>query len=126
MPGLVCKPLSPRRPWPAGDRFAPLRAKIGQMAGMQEDMKNLLDNIRIGNVFVDRQMLIRRFTRDALKVNRLAGRDIARPLADIRSELQGGDLPGDAQAVPDSLAPTGTWCACSRTGPYTSASTALC
>jgi two-component system CheB/CheR fusion protein len=84
---------------------AELQAKIEQMAGMQDDMKNLLDNIRIGTIFLDRQLLIRRFTRDALKVYRLAATDIGRPLADIRSELQGGDLLADAQAVLESLVP---------------------
>ncbi|HYN59012.1 MAG TPA: chemotaxis protein CheB [Rubrivivax sp.] len=84
---------------------AELQAKIEQMAGMQDDMKNLLDNIRIGTIFLDRKLLIRRFTRDALNVYRLAGTDIGRPLADIRSELQGGDLLADAQAVLESLVP---------------------
>jgi two-component system CheB/CheR fusion protein len=84
---------------------AELQAKIEQMAGMQDDMKNLLDNIRIGTIFLDRQLRIRRFTRDALKVYRLAATDVGRPLADIRSELQGGDLLADAQAVLESLVP---------------------
>jgi len=96
---------------------AELQAKIEQMAGMQDDMKNLLDNIRIGTIFLERQLLIRRFTRDALKIYRLAGTNIGRPLADIRCELQGGDLLADAQAVLESLVPIerelctalGTW-----------------
>ena len=32
-----------------------LQAKIEQLAGMQNDMKNLLDNINIGTVFLDEQ-----------------------------------------------------------------------
>jgi two-component system CheB/CheR fusion protein len=96
---------------------AELQSKIEQMAGMQDDMKNLLDNIRVGTIFLDRHLMIRRFTRDATKVYRLAATDIGRPLADIRSELQGGDLLADAQKVLDTLVPTecevctvgGTW-----------------
>jgi two-component system CheB/CheR fusion protein len=96
---------------------AELQTKIEQMADMQDDMKNLLDNIRVGTIFLDRQLLIRRFTRDATKVYRLAATDVGRPLADIRSELLGGDLLADAQAVLDSLVPvesevctaSGTW-----------------
>ena len=82
-----------------------LQTKIEQMANMQDDMKNLLDNIRVGTIFLDRHLLIRRFTRDATKVYRLVGMDVGRPLADIRSELQDVDLLADAQAVLDSLVP---------------------
>ncbi|MDP2005633.1 MAG: chemotaxis protein CheB [Rubrivivax sp.] len=82
-----------------------LQNKIEQMAGMQDDMKNLLDNIRVGTIFLDCQLMIRRFTRDALRVYRLTASDIGRPLADIRSELQGDDLLTDATAVLDTLVP---------------------
>ncbi|HOX67138.1 MAG TPA: chemotaxis protein CheB [Burkholderiaceae bacterium] len=82
-----------------------LQTKIEQMAGMQDDMKNLLDNIRVGTIFLDRNLLIRRFTREATKVYRLLASDLGRPLADIRSDLSGGDPLADAQAVLDSLVP---------------------
>lgn len=94
-----------------------LQNKVEQMAGMQDDMKNLLDNIRVGTIFLDSRLHIRRFTRDALSVYRLSASDLGRPLADIRSELQGEDLLPDAQAVLDTLVPverevrtaSGTW-----------------
>lgn len=96
---------------------AELQTKVEQMAGMQDDMKNLLDNIRLGTVFLDRKLLIRRFTREATQVFRLVAGDVGRPLADIRSELQDCDLLADAQVVLDTLVPTereartagGTW-----------------
>lgn len=84
---------------------AELQIKIEQMAGMQDDMKNLLDNIRLGTVFLDRHLIIRRFTRDATRVFRLVATDVGRSLADIRCELQGADLLADAQTVLDSLVP---------------------
>ena len=94
-----------------------LQIKIEQMADMQDDMKNLLDNIRVGTIFLDRHLLIRRFTRDATKTYRLMATDVGRPLADIRSELQEVDLLADAQTVLDTLVPVecevrtanGTW-----------------
>lgn len=95
-----------------------LQVKIEQMAHMQDDMKNLLDNIRVGTIFLDRKLAIRRFTREATKVYRLLPADLGRPLADIRSELSEGDqLLADAQDVLDSLTsverevrtPGGTW-----------------
>jgi len=96
---------------------AELQSRIEQMSGMQDDMKNLLESIRIGTIFLDRQLRIRRFTRDAAKVYRLAGTDIGRPLADFRSELKGEDLLDEAQTVLDTLVPMerevcttgGTW-----------------
>jgi two-component system CheB/CheR fusion protein len=84
---------------------AELQAKIEQLSGMQNDMKNLLDNISIGTVFLDERMVIRRFTREAARVYRLVASDVGRPLADIKSDIEGGDLLAEARAVLDTLAP---------------------
>ncbi len=84
---------------------AELQAKIEQLTGIQNDMKNLLENVNIGTIFLDEQLTIRRFTRDSMRVYRLAGSDIGRPLADIRSLIADIDLIPDAQAVLDSLIP---------------------
>jgi two-component system CheB/CheR fusion protein len=96
---------------------AELQTKIEQLASMQNDMKNLLDNINIGTIFLDRHLAIKRFTRDAARVYRLVAADTGRPLADIKSNLEGEDLLTDAQAVLDTLTPrerelrtaNGTW-----------------
>lgn len=82
-----------------------LQAKIEQLTGMQNDIKNLLDNINIGIVFLDQHMLIKRFTREAARVYRLVASDVGRPLGDIKTDLEGEDLLADAQAVLDSLVP---------------------
>ncbi|PXW95240.1 two-component system CheB/CheR fusion protein [Sphaerotilus hippei] len=96
---------------------AELQIKIEQMACMQDDMKNLLDNIRLGTIFLDRHLHIRRFTREAVRVYRLVPTDVGRPLADIRSEVEADDLLADAAQVLDTLVPVerelrstrGTW-----------------
>ena len=96
---------------------AELQAKIEQLAGMQNDMKNLLDNINIGTIFLDQHLVIRRFTREAARAYRLVASDVGRPLGDIKSNLEGEDLLADAQAVLESLVPRkrevrtgdGTW-----------------
>ncbi len=82
-----------------------LQAKIEQLAGMQNDMKNLFDSINIGTLFLDPQMVIRRFSREATKVYRLVATDVGRPLADIKSDLEDDALIGEARAVLDSLLP---------------------
>jgi two-component system CheB/CheR fusion protein len=83
---------------------AELQSKIEQLASMQNDMKNLLDNTSIGVVFLDEHLLIRHFTREAAQVYRLVASDVGRPLADIRSNVEGDDLLAETQAVLDSLA----------------------
>jgi two-component system, chemotaxis family, CheB/CheR fusion protein len=82
-----------------------LQAKIEQLTGMQNDMKNLLDSTNIGTIFLDQQMLIRRFTREAAQIYRLVASDLGRRLADIKSDLEHDDLLGAAQTVLDSLVP---------------------
>lgn len=96
---------------------AELQAKIEQLAGMQNDMKNLLDNVNIGTVFLDQNMLIRRYTREAGKVYRLVASDVGRALADIKSDIESEDLLVQAQKVLETLLPfehevharNGTW-----------------
>jgi len=82
-----------------------LQAKIEQLTDVQNDMKNLLDNVNVGTIFLDRDLLIRRFTREATKVYRLVTTDVGRVLSDIKSNLVVDDLTGVAEAVLESLVP---------------------
>ena len=83
---------------------AELQSKIEQLAGMQNDMKNLLDNVSLGTIFLDQHLAIRRFTREAARVYRLIGSDVGRPLSDIKSDLVNEDLIAKARGVLDNLA----------------------
>ena len=82
-----------------------LNAKIEQLTGIQNDMKNLLDSIGTGTLFLDHQLTIRRYTPPAVKVYRLIAGDVGRPLSDIKSNLDGADLQTDLQSVLDTLIP---------------------
>ena len=82
-----------------------LQAKIEQLAEMQNDMKNLLDNVNIGIIFLDARLKIRRFTREAVRLYRLVATDVGRPLIDIKSVVAVDDLLIAAQQVLDSLIP---------------------
>ncbi len=82
-----------------------LQAKIEQLASMQNDMKNLLDNTNIGTVFLDGQLIIRRFTREATTLYRLVASDVGRPLSDINSYLEGEDILVKARSVLATLVP---------------------
>jgi two-component system CheB/CheR fusion protein len=72
---------------------------------MQNDMKNLLDNINVGTVFLDEHLVIRNFTREAVQVYHLVSADVGRSLSDIKSELEGADMLAEAQAVIETLVP---------------------
>jgi two-component system CheB/CheR fusion protein len=84
---------------------AELQSKIEQLAGMQNDMKNLLDNINIGTIFLDQHLNIKRYTREAAQIYRLGASDVGRPLNDIKSNIDNDELLVDAQAVLDNLVP---------------------
>jgi two-component system CheB/CheR fusion protein len=82
-----------------------LNAKVEQLSGIQNDMKNLLDNINTGTLFLDHQLTIRRYTREALKIYPLIASDIGRPLADIQSNFDSQSLLAELQTVLDTLVP---------------------
>ncbi len=84
---------------------AELRAKIEQLAGTRNDLKNLLDNISIGTIFLDRDLAIRSFTREALAIYHLVKTDVGRPLSDFKPDIDEEDLLADAEAVMASLVP---------------------
>jgi two-component system CheB/CheR fusion protein len=84
---------------------AELQAKIDQLAGMQNDMRNLLDNVSGGVIFLDRKLAIRRFTREATKLFRLVPTDMGRQLADIKGEADGDSLIEGARRVLDTIVP---------------------
>jgi two-component system CheB/CheR fusion protein len=84
---------------------AELQAKIEQLTDIQNDMKNLLDSTSIGTIFLDENLAVRRFTRDATRVFRLVASDAGRPLSDIRSTIVSADIVADAQEVLDSMVP---------------------
>jgi two-component system CheB/CheR fusion protein len=79
--------------------------RIEQLNDLQNDMKNLLDSTNIGTLFLDHQLCIRRYTREAIKAYRLVATDVGRPLSDIKSNLEDVDLLADLQAVLDTLIP---------------------
>ncbi|MCX7195761.1 MAG: PAS domain-containing protein [Proteobacteria bacterium] len=84
---------------------AELQSKIEQLFGMQSYMKNLIDNINGGTIFLDAHLKIKRFTREAAQIYRLVATDLGRPLSDIKSNIQDENLLAEAQAVLDSLTP---------------------
>jgi two-component system CheB/CheR fusion protein len=82
-----------------------LNAKFELVSDLQNDMKNLLDSISTGTLFLDHQLRIRRYTPAVLQIYRLIASDIGRPLADITANLDAANLLADLQTVLDTLIP---------------------
>ena len=82
-----------------------LNAKIEQLSVSQNDLKNLMDNVNTGIVFLDYHLNIRSFTREAVKAYRLITTDVGRPLGDITSNLQGKTLLDELHIVLETLVP---------------------
>ncbi len=80
-----------------------LQAKIDQLSQAESDMKILLDSTRIGTIFLDNHLCIKRFTSEATRIFNLIPTDIGRPMHDIRSNLQYDDIERDCQVVLDNL-----------------------
>ncbi|MEP7703864.1 chemotaxis protein CheB [Paraglaciecola sp. 25GB23A] len=82
-----------------------LSNKVEQLSMSQNDLKNLMDNITTGIVFMDYELNIRSFTREAVKAYRLIATDVGRPLGDITSNLQEGNLLAELNTVLKTLVP---------------------
>ncbi len=80
-----------------------LQSKIEQLTAAENDMKNILDSINTGIVFLDEHLRIKRFNAEASKVINLIPTDVGRPLAHISSNIRYESLTEDAEKVIDTL-----------------------
>ncbi len=80
-----------------------LQGKIDLLSQAENDVKILLDNTRIGIIFLDNNLCIQRFTSEAKKVFNLIPGDIGRPIRDIRSNLKVDDIERDAREALETL-----------------------
>lgn len=83
-----------------------LNARVEQLSGMQNDMKNLLDSANYATLFLDNQLRIRRYTPEAVNLYHLIATDVGRPLIDITSKIEHVDLIPALQSVLDTLIPS--------------------
>jgi two-component system CheB/CheR fusion protein len=82
-----------------------LNSKIEQLSVLQNDLKNLMDSVNTGIVFLDYHLNIRSYTREAVKAYCLIASDVGRPLSDITSNLQGESLLVEMHKVLATLIP---------------------
>jgi two-component system CheB/CheR fusion protein len=78
---------------------AELRSKIDELSHANDDMTNLLNSTEVATIFLDQQLLIKRYTPSATRVMALIPSDVGRPVRDLTSSLDYAELVADAAAV---------------------------
>ena len=94
-----------------------LQSKVEELTAVQDDINNLLSNTEIAIVFVDQELCIKRFSKEAAQVISLIDSDLGRPLEHLASRLNYGQMIQDLRQVLDTLVPLerevqtteGTW-----------------
>jgi len=80
-----------------------LQKKIESLSEANDDMQNLLNGTDIASIFLDCDLHIKRYTRQAKNIFKLIDADTGRPLADLASNLRYDNLLDDAQQVLETL-----------------------
>lgn len=80
-----------------------LQSKIDQLSRTENDMRNLLDSVKMGIIFLDNNLHVKRFTMAATKLFHLIASDVGRPISHIVSNLEYENLIADAQEVLERL-----------------------
>jgi two-component system CheB/CheR fusion protein len=76
-----------------------LKIKIDELSHANNNFQNLMNSTNIGTIFLDRGFRVRQFTPSARETFNLIPSDIGRPLLDITSKVDTGDLHADMEAV---------------------------
>ncbi|MRR07106.1 MAG: chemotaxis protein CheB [Deltaproteobacteria bacterium] len=79
------------------------QAKMDELSGIHNDMRNLLNSTEIVTVFLDNELRIRRFTTGANKIFKLIPGDVGRPLSDVVSDLLYPELTEETREVLQTL-----------------------
>jgi two-component system CheB/CheR fusion protein len=74
-----------------------LQAKLDDLALAQSDMQNLLNSTDIATLFLDNDLNVRRFTKQATRIFHLREADVGRPLSDLSNTLKYPELHQDAK-----------------------------
>lgn len=82
---------------------AELQSRVDEYIAINNDFKNLLDSTDIATLFLDKDLNIRRYTKQTSSLFKIIKTDLGRPFTDIVSQLNYADISKDAQAVLDTL-----------------------
>jgi two-component system CheB/CheR fusion protein len=76
-----------------------LQSKVDELSRSNNDMKNLLNSTDIATLFLDGELLVRRFTNQTARLIKLIPGDAGRPITDIATDLDYPGLADDAREV---------------------------
>ncbi len=76
-----------------------LQNKNDELSVINNDMKNLLNSIKIPTIFLDNNLVVKRFTHHATEIVNLIDSDIGRPIEHIATNLQYENFIDDAKQV---------------------------
>ncbi|RPH86715.1 MAG: PAS domain S-box protein, partial [Desulfobacteraceae bacterium] len=80
-----------------------LQVKNDDFSLANNDLRNLLNSTQIPTVFLDNNLIVKRYTSQAVTLFNLISGDLGRPITDIVSHLQYGTLLQDVRTVLDTL-----------------------
>ncbi len=80
-----------------------LQNKVDQLSEVNDDMNNLLNSIETPTIFVDKNIKIKRFTKETTKLINLIISDVGRPLEDIVSNVEYENMINDIKEVMDRV-----------------------
>jgi two-component system CheB/CheR fusion protein len=84
---------------------AEVEAKALELSRANDDILNLFNSTQIATLFLDNQLLIKRYAEPARRIFRLIPSDVGRPLSDLTNQLEHPSLLDDCKAVLQSLRP---------------------
>ena len=79
--------------------------KVSELEEVNDDILNLINSTEIATVFLDRNLIIRRFTPSAKALFNLIPSDKGRPILDLNNHLKDQDLANSILKVIDTLIP---------------------
>jgi len=82
---------------------AELQSKVGDYSRGNDDMKNLLNSTEIATLFLDKELNIRRYTDQMVKIIKLRNADIGRPFTDLVTDLEYPEIESHARQVIKTL-----------------------
>jgi two-component system CheB/CheR fusion protein len=80
-----------------------LKTRVEEVGRTNNDLQNLMASTNIATIFVDQELLIKRYTPSALSLFSLIPTDLGRPIFDLRHRLEYDSLIADARQVLDQL-----------------------
>jgi two-component system CheB/CheR fusion protein len=82
---------------------AELQSKVEELSQANDDMQNLLNSTDIATVFLDNELNIKRFTKQAKELVMLRETDVGRPISELASNLHDNALLANCGAVLKTL-----------------------